>query len=82
MNEYLATMVARSEHQVMQQSLRTVRDFEAHAALAQPTRAAKVISGFSQWMSSTLNGLRERSTVEHVKQVKRTTHTFPQVDNG
>jgi hypothetical protein len=80
MNEYLAGMIARSEHQEMKQSLRTVSDFDMRGKKQQPNRAVKHIGRLFQSIGSTLTSVQERMTQRQPTQ-KPVARRVPQADN-
>ncbi len=64
MNDYLAGMIARSEHQHMQQSLRPVRDFDMRGQVRRSGWAARMIGAFFQSTGHTLTRIGERISRE------------------
>jgi hypothetical protein len=58
MNDYNAGMIARSEHQHMKQSLRTVNDFDVRGQGPQPHRISNTIGKLFQSVSGALTSAR------------------------
>ncbi len=77
MNEYLAGMVARSEHELMKESLVPVSDFDERGQIHQPGWATRQIGKLFQSLGSTLTSLGKRMSRE-----QNMPHGTPLSDNG
>jgi len=64
MNEYLAGMIARSEHELMKRSLPPVYDFDERGQVHQSGRAARHIGKLLQSLGHRLVSLRQRKNSE------------------
>jgi len=69
MNEYLAGMVARSEHELMKQSLAPVYDFDERGEDRSPRRLSKWLGKLFQLLGSALTSLGTR--MSHEQQLPR-----------
>ncbi len=76
MNEYLAGMIARSEHEQMKQSLAPLSDFDERGPNQQPGWASKQIGRLFQSVGSALTSLGERMSDEPA-----VSHKTPLSDN-
>ena len=65
MIEYTAIMIARSEHELMKQSLAPVSDFGERTQNHQPGWASQQIGKLFQSVGSTLTSLGERLNHDH-----------------
>jgi hypothetical protein len=64
MNEYLAGMIARSEHELMKRSLPPVYEFDERGQVHQPGRATRHIGRLLQSLRSILVSPQERRNCE------------------
>ena len=59
MNEYLANMIARSEHELMERSMPPVYDFDERGQVHQPGRATRHIGKLFQSLGHMIVSLRK-----------------------